>query len=85
MLHNMKAKRLQSAPAVRRTRTRNLVIRVNDREREMLAAVSEREQMSVSEAVRWLIRREYERGAVPGGDRVIGAIRSRSGIHQRGR
>ena len=50
-----------------RTRQRNLVIRLNDRERDMLDVVATREAMSASETVRWLVRREYDRGeqAVP--------------------
>lgn len=37
------------------------MVRLSDREREMLDSVASREQMSVSEVVRWLVRREYER------------------------
>lgn len=46
---------------VLRTRTKNLMVRLSDREREMLDAVATREQMSASEVVRWLVRREFER------------------------
>lgn len=57
--------------AVTRTRNLNLVIRLNDREREMLHAVAAREQMSASETIRWLVRRAYEQTQIPDGDRVI--------------
>lgn len=50
-----------------RTRTRNLVVRLSDRERAMLDAVAEHEQMSASETFRWLVRRAYEQqGATAG-------------------
>jgi hypothetical protein len=44
-----------------RTRTRNMVIRLSDRERDMLDAVATHEEMSASEVIRWLVRREHER------------------------
>ena len=49
-------------PAIppQRTRQRNLVIRLNDLEREMLDRVAEREGMSASETVRYLVRRADE-------------------------
>lgn len=37
------------------------MVRLSEREREMLDAVAVREQMNASEVVRWLVRREYER------------------------
>jgi hypothetical protein len=37
------------------------MVRMHEREMQMLEAVSDREQMGKSEMVRWLIRREFER------------------------
>jgi hypothetical protein len=56
-----------------RSRTLNFVIRLNDREREMLDVVADREQLSASETVRWLIRRAFEQNAIPHGDMVLGS------------
>jgi hypothetical protein len=44
-----------------RTRTRNMVIRLSDKEREMLEDVAVHEELSASETIRWLVRREHER------------------------
>jgi hypothetical protein len=49
-------------PTENRARTRNLVIRLSDREREMLDIVAEREQMNASEVIRLLVRIAFERG-----------------------
>lgn len=65
-----------------RTRTRNLAIRLNERERGMLTAVADREQMTASEVVRWLVRREYERHE---SHAVDVTKHERSGIRQRRR
>ena len=52
-----------NGPEERRTRTRNLVIRFNDGEREMLDVVAVRMHLNVSETVRHHVRREFEKGA----------------------
>jgi hypothetical protein len=46
-----------------RKRKRNLVIRFNDSEREMLDRVASDRSMTVSELVRYLVRREDEKAA----------------------
>jgi hypothetical protein len=53
-------KRAKRATEETRKRTRNLVIRFNDAEREMLDRVAAGKSMSVSELVRYLVRREDE-------------------------
>jgi hypothetical protein len=50
-----------AGPKPKRTRRRNLVVRLNDHEREMLDAVAEHLHLpSASEAFRHLVRRAYE-------------------------
>lgn len=50
-----------AAARPRRTRERNLVVRLNDHEREMLDVVAEYLHLpSASEAFRHLVRRAYE-------------------------
>lgn len=57
----MESRRRRPAPLPeQRTRTENLVVRLSERERAMLDAVAEHEQMSASETFRWLVRRAYE-------------------------
>jgi hypothetical protein len=43
-----------------RTRTHHLVIRLNEHERDALARVAGRGQMTISEAIRYLVRRADE-------------------------
>jgi len=49
-----------------RTRTENLVVRLSERERAMLDAVAAYEQLTASEAFRWLVRRAYEQQEAAG-------------------
>ncbi len=79
----MKAKALETeAPKVRRARSRNLMIRLSDREHEMLTNLANREQMTISETVRWLVRREHEHG-IAGGDLVVEERHATSGVRAR--
>jgi hypothetical protein len=55
------AKPANSSSEERRKRKRNLVIRFNDAEREMLDRVAADRSMTVSDLVRYLVRREDER------------------------
>ncbi len=50
-------KKRAPAPVAQRTRERNLVIRLNDKERDAMDRVAKRLGMSLSETVRYLIRR----------------------------
>lgn len=72
-----------AAPKVRRARTRNLMIRLSDREHEMLADLANREEMTISETVRWLVRREHERDIPLGEHVVIEPGRAKSGMRSR--
>lgn len=80
----MKAKALETEPPkVRRARSRNLMIRLSDREHEMLTSLANREEMTISETVRWLVRREHERGITLGGELVVEANQAKSGVRSR--
>jgi uncharacterized protein (DUF1778 family) len=46
-----------------RQRTRNLVIRLNDYEREALERAAERRGMSISGVVRFLVRQDEDKAA----------------------
>jgi hypothetical protein len=55
-------KRAKRATEENRKRKRNLVIRFNDAERAMLDEVAAAKTMTVSEWVRYAVRRDYEAG-----------------------
>ncbi len=60
-----KKKRARTPVVAQRTRERNLVIRLNDKERDAMDRVAKRLGMSLSETVRYLIRRaEVEKVAL---------------------
>ena len=54
-------KKTTEEAAPNRARTHSLLIRLSDLERAQLDAVAAREQMNVSEYVRWIVRREHDR------------------------
>lgn len=60
MMAPMVTKKKKTPAAPQRSRSRNLVIRLNDKERDAMERVSKRIGMSLSETVRYLIRRAEE-------------------------
>lgn len=59
------------------------MIRLNDHEHDILSRLADREQMTISETVRWLVRREHERGVSLRADVVIEEGGSASGVRVR--
>jgi len=60
------ATRRSAALPESRVRTLNLMIRLSERERAMLNAVAEHEQLNASETVRMLVRRAHDQQEAAG-------------------